>query len=118
MAVQFPCVICYKEVLQDAVECEMCMKWVHRKCARLSKKQLRDLMTDHFECAHCQSEFPFSGIGDDELVHLSNFENDAVNNINTSGCTQTALPQGQANIFEPHGKLRVNVICSCKYMYM
>ena len=36
----FPCITCKKEVIDDAIECSICKQWCHRKCSKLSKKQL------------------------------------------------------------------------------
>ena len=64
---KFPCSICQKNVVTDAVECELCYKWVHRRCAKLTKQQLRVLENDHFTCLPCKNLFPFQNIDDDEI---------------------------------------------------
>lgn len=64
---KFPCSICQKNVVTDAVECELCYKWVHRRCAKLTKQQLRGLENDHFTCLPCKNLFPFQNIDDDEI---------------------------------------------------
>ena len=34
----YPCALCSKEVVTDAIQCDICGLWVHRICAKLTKK--------------------------------------------------------------------------------
>ena len=66
----YPCILCSKNVLNDAVECELCCKWVHRRCAKLTTKQLSNLVNNHFNCQICKESLPFHSIDTDEINYI------------------------------------------------
>ena len=69
------CHFCDKICLTDAVLCDLCTTWLHSKCLKFSKKQLRILSSDNtpFYCSKCSSAiFPFSNITNTELLDLFN----------------------------------------------
>ena len=43
MSVIDPCRICTKTVLNDAIQCDFCKFWIHRKCNRLTAQDLINL---------------------------------------------------------------------------
>ena len=69
----YPCVVCYKEVISDAIECSLCQNWLHRKCAKLSKKELVKLSNEMYNwyCYKCDTIFPYRNISDDEFNFLN-----------------------------------------------
>ena len=52
---KYPCAICDKNVNLDSILCENsdCNKWIHRKCAGFSKKELAEL-DDSLTVYFCQ----------------------------------------------------------------
>ena len=38
---EFPCGICNKNVLDNAIECCLCNKWIHAKCGNLRATGLK-----------------------------------------------------------------------------
>ena len=71
----YPCGICYKNVKNNAIECSMCMYWVHLRCAKLRKKDLKHLHGDAiWFCENCKSALPFHDRKNDELLYLYNDE--------------------------------------------
>lgn len=54
----------------DAVECSLCANWIHRVCAKISKKTLKDLSTtdDYWYCKNCSVVLPFSQLDDENFV--------------------------------------------------
>ena len=74
--IPFPCGICLKNVVSNAIECTLCKYWVHLKCANLRKRDLKDFVGDTtWLCNNCCTVFPFSSVQNDELMYLSNKEN-------------------------------------------
>lgn len=72
----YPCILCNKNVVIDAIECSLCLRWVHRKCAKLTKRQL-DLFSKNgndWYCIYCISVFPFHGLEDDELLYTQLYD--------------------------------------------
>ena len=64
--INYSCILCCKAVHVDCVECTMCKNWIHHKCAKMSKKQLKDVENDdNWPCSVCLNNFPFSNIDDD-----------------------------------------------------
>ena len=78
----YPCSICNKNVLVDAIECSICKLWVHRKCSKLTKIQLRQLseVNQMWYCEKSREILPFNQLDDDELI----FENNCVDLINVN----------------------------------
>ena len=74
MVIEYPCGLCNKEVLNDAIECDLCGYWIHRHCAKLKKKELKVLSdsNDYYSCPSCINMFPFNSIDNDELTWLFN----------------------------------------------
>ena len=70
----YPCNVCLKKVRSNAIFCNVCKTWIHRKCANLTVVEL-----DHYShienewfCVKCTSDmFPFSQTNDDELNYLT-----------------------------------------------
>ena len=65
----FPCSVCNRNVVHDAIECSLCKLWVHRKCALLTKKELNrlDKCNCDWYCPNCIKIWPFYNIDDEEL---------------------------------------------------
>ena len=60
----FPCGICNKNVLNNAVECCLCKYWI----AKLSRNDQRQLTENcYWTCSNCKDNLPFSHITDEEL---------------------------------------------------
>ena len=61
MAIDYPCTECIQNVLIDAIECSLCLCWTHRKCAKLTKKEMKKLDTndEYWYCRKCKQGFPF-----------------------------------------------------------
>ena len=71
--VELPCGKCNKEVLTDAIECSLCLKWYHRRCTNLTKAKLRSVgINDNWLCMYCFNIFPFSEIDDDDFFVINN----------------------------------------------
>ena len=68
----FPCVLCTKDVKNDAIQCDICGFWVHRKCAKMNKKQLllKGNPLYYYYCKNCFKEFPFMEVNNDELNYI------------------------------------------------
>ena len=71
--IEYPCLICKKEVITDAIECSVCRNWLHRNCAKLSKKDLIKLSNNdyYWYCVHCTVLFPFHNVFDAEFDYLN-----------------------------------------------
>lgn len=69
----FPCSICSEDVISDAIECTTCSLWVHRKCSKLTKNQLRSLGScdKDWHCQNCEEIFPYYNISDEEFVFIN-----------------------------------------------
>jgi len=69
----YPCSVCFKEVKNDAIQCEICLFWVHRLCAKLSKCELRNKSDPniYFYCPKCIEIFPFHQLDDDEFTYIN-----------------------------------------------
>ena len=68
----YPCLKCNKNVVNDAIECSLCLAWSHRSCAKLSKKELQLLSFDdnYWYCKDCIAVFPYSSIDEDEFSFI------------------------------------------------
>ena len=64
--------MCSKNVLNDAIYCDICCSWVHRSCSKLSKKQLalKSHPDYYYYCEHCVQCMPFMQISNEELNYL------------------------------------------------
>ena len=71
----YPCSICHKYVLIDAIECSICALWVHRKCAKLTKVQLKQLRHEdkQWSCENCKELFPFNKLDDNEFIFTNSY---------------------------------------------
>ena len=68
----FPCGICSKDVYSNAVECCLCMHWIHQKCEGLTRKELTKLnKNNNWRCKNCVQVLPFYNISNDELTYLN-----------------------------------------------
>ena len=70
----YECGVCSKRVQYDSIQCENCSKWIHRKCAELTKHELKYLGESNcmWFCKNCKHNiFPFSGLEDNELILLN-----------------------------------------------
>lgn len=70
---EYPCGICKKEVISDAIECTICRKWIHRICGKLTKRKLEQLGKEEGDwyCELCKHVFPFQNIDDDEFTYIN-----------------------------------------------
>jgi hypothetical protein len=53
------CVICKKEVIDGAIECEICQNWHHIECVGVSKTELKFINNHtkfHWFCPHCDGK--------------------------------------------------------------
>ena len=67
------------------MECSLCIRWCHRKCAKLSKKELQqlELQNEYWHCLFCRETFPFYSLDDDEFF-VNNYPlNDSENILTT-----------------------------------
>ena len=77
MSLKYPCEICNRQVKSNAIECCLCLKWIHRKCAKLSLNELNYFSGAlYWECSICKMSFPCWNINDDEMYCL--FNNDTI----------------------------------------
>jgi hypothetical protein len=65
------CGLCNKSVVNDCIECSICNCWVHRYCAKLSKKSLKEKSSNdmYWYCKICEEIFPFHSISNNELSY-------------------------------------------------
>ena len=104
---QYPCLVCKREVKHDALQCSICLIWLHRNCAKLSKAELKRLSNDeyHWYCVECSNNFPFNSLLSDKFEFIvSNFESTTLYDI-TNRCKQfesctERTNQSIYNIFE------------------
>ena len=74
---QFLCSICIKQVKEncDAIFCDLCGKWVHRKCNELNLKDFNVIVdtpeSETWSCLKCNCEiFPFNNL--DTVIDTNN----------------------------------------------
>ena len=69
----YPCIKCNKNVVNDSIECSICRKWIHRNCAKLSKKKLHELglSNDYWFCYKCINVLPFFTLSQDEFLYIN-----------------------------------------------
>ena len=71
--IQFPCGICHKSVASNhkAIECTLCLNWVHIRCNILSQKDYsfhKKNTSEPFFCLNCLAEnIPFSKLNSNEF---------------------------------------------------
>ena len=70
---KFPCSICNKEVSNDAIFCNFCNSWVHRKCNHLSISDFNKLVesddSEVWSCYRCNcTVFPMNSASDRQQV--------------------------------------------------
>ena len=97
--VEYPCLLCKKDVINDAIQCSICLTWLHRNCAKLSKTELRKLSNDnyHWFCIACKNIFPFQSVLSDELEFItSNFESNSMFEL-TKRCKSYELDSSKQN---------------------
>ena len=71
--IHFPCGVCKKNVVINAIECSLCLQWVHLKCGNLKKSDLVRLEGDIvWQCRNCVALFPFNNVEYDELLYWCN----------------------------------------------
>ena len=46
---KYPCGVCGKGVDSNSIQCTLCMKWVHKRCSGISRKQ-RAEDAEAFKC--------------------------------------------------------------------
>ena len=65
----YPCLVCSKDVLNDAIQCSLCLICLHRKCARITKNELKKLSRDEYNwfCIDCCNILPFQSIAETEF---------------------------------------------------
>ena len=71
----YPCNICNKKVITNAICCDACNSWVHKKCAGLSNIQLHELSQsdDLWFCNMCYKEiFPCHDLNNEEFLAFVN----------------------------------------------
>ena len=70
----YPCSICFRNVVVNVIVCNCCNQWTHRKCANLTIAKL-EIFSHTKEDWFCKNFtlllFPFSQITDDEFIYLS-----------------------------------------------
>ena len=78
--VKYPCSVCDKNCMVDAIFCTHCNKWVHRKCNATSKQEYASLSAEPddapFQCLLCSMKensqiFPFFFLDKIELLELN-----------------------------------------------
>ena len=71
--IDYPCTKCLKDVQYNAIECSLCLKWCHRRCANLNKQELVTFSnTDaYWYCQNCSVIFPFCNILDNEFAYIN-----------------------------------------------
>ena len=67
----YPCSLCDNNVKYDVIFCEHgnCLKWAHRRCAKLTKRELEELTESSslYFCPKCKDVFSYNGLNHDEL---------------------------------------------------
>ena len=83
-----PCSICNKKVLsnQNAIECNTCKKWTHRKCEGMSVEtynywiKTNDIPELTYDCLYCtmkqnHENFPFTLAENSDIENINNSDN-------------------------------------------
>ena len=77
MVIKHPCAVCKKAVgvRHKAIHCDICLKWVHIKCNRISNKtyELIKNNNSNWYCMQClETEVPYAKINDIEFLETLN----------------------------------------------
>ena len=71
MTEHYPCRVCTLEVEDDdkSVQCDLCDRWIHIKCAEINHQKYEKLKKDPLAwyCAGCTTEIPFSTLSNKEF---------------------------------------------------
>ena len=71
MTEHYPCRVCILEVEGDdkSVQCDLCDRWIHIKCAEINHQRYEKLKKDPLAwyCADCATEIPFSSLSNKDL---------------------------------------------------
>ena len=68
---KFPCSICNKQVLSNAIFCDSCELWVHLRCSSLGYTEFQILSKNEKKwfCQNCYKElFPFHNLDNEEFL--------------------------------------------------
>ena len=82
------CNVCNKICLDNCIFCDLCNRWLHAKCVKLSLRQLRSLSTDPnpFFCPKCVSHaLPFGNVTN---AHIDNFNSLITDNHILNNCSE------------------------------
>ena len=118
----YPCSICRKNVVNDAILCDICNCWVHRTCAKLSKKQLqlKSNSNYYYFCRKRKCELPFMDLNDDDFLYCnSSFELDENVFQVYSKCQNIDYFENEcmANDRDEVGDMIGNFQMNCKYYF-
>ena len=79
MTEHYPCRVCALEVEDDdkSVQCDLCDRWIHIKCAEINHQKYEKLKKDPLAwyCADCTTETPFSTLSNKDFKDFSLFNN-------------------------------------------
>ena len=66
----YPCTTCSLNVGNDSICCDICDRWTHRLCAKISSKKLLRLSKEkyYFYCEDCEQAFPFRDVKTLDLI--------------------------------------------------
>ena len=65
----FPCGICDKNVVSNAIECSLCKIWIHFKCAHIKNTDLKYFEGDtHWICCNCKINFAYSTLSNGKFM--------------------------------------------------
>ena len=71
MTEHYPCRVCTLEVEDDdkSVQCDLCDRWIHIKCAEINHQKYEKLEKDTLAwyCADCMTEIPFSPLSNKDF---------------------------------------------------
>ena len=60
-------------MITNAIECSLCLRWCHVKCAKLKKKEFNELSIteNYWYCKECINIFPYNNVLGDEFIYLN-----------------------------------------------
>ena len=70
MTEHYPCRVCTLEVEDDkSVQCDLCDRWIHIKCAEINHQKYEKLKKDPLAwyCADCMTKIPFSTLSNKDF---------------------------------------------------
>ena len=122
----FPCIKCNKEVIDDAIQCDLCNHWIHRSCAKITRKDLikKSSQNQYYFCFSCTEVFPFHDLSYDEFVYENScfdvsediFQVYSKVNLTFNCIDQTEFTQGDWETYvDPDTNFFSNALCPCKY---